>query len=71
MPKQSKGNEMKLKDGLEISSSEFWYDLTKGGYLNPEEMIEDPEIAAKVRDAVKLIKEFEYACKEQIDGFEM
>ena len=30
---------MKLKKGLENSSSEPWYDLSDGGYLKPEEIV--------------------------------
>lgn len=62
---------MKLKDGAEASSTDFWYDLSRGGYLKPEELIEDPEVAKKVTDAIALLTEFEDSCKEQIDGFEM
>lgn len=33
---------MKIKKGLEISSSDFWYDLCEG-YLKPEEILEDTD----------------------------
>lgn len=64
-------HEMKIKEDLEISTSEFWYDISKGGYIKPEEILVDPEMAKRVKDAVALVGAFEAACKEQIDGFEM
>ena len=60
---------MKLKEGLEIFTSEFWYDLTYGGYLDPEEMLENEEDIKKVKEAIKIIMEFERSCEEQIEGF--
>jgi hypothetical protein len=60
---------MKIKDGVEVSTSDFWYDLTSGGYLKPEEILEDPEDAKRVRDAIGTLMEFEQSCEEQIDGF--
>lgn len=60
---------MKIKDGCEASTSEFWYDLTSGGYLEPEEILENPEDAKKVREAIKIIMEFEASYEEQIEGF--
>ena len=60
---------MKLKKDLENSTSDFWYDLTKGGYLDPEEMCENKEDAEKVRKAIEIVEEFERSCEEQIEGF--
>jgi len=60
---------MKIKDECAASTSEFWYDLTDGGYLDPEDMLEDPEDVTRVRNAIAVIREFEAACNEQIDGF--
>ena len=62
---------MKIKQGAEASTSDFWYDLTSGGYLKPSELLEDHEVAKKVEEAVKLVQEFEEACREQIEGFDM
>lgn len=61
---------MRIKHGLEISSSDFWYDLTLGGYLKPEEICESPEDAKKVKEAIDLLCDFESSCNEQIEGFE-
>lgn len=60
---------MKLKENLEVSTSDFWYDLRSGGYLNPDEMCENPEDAQRVKDAIKVIQEFEKSCDEQIEDF--
>jgi len=60
---------MKVKKGLEISTSEFWYDLTDGGYLKPEEICENEEDAKKVIEAIKIIEDFRDSCEEQIEGF--
>lgn len=60
---------MEIKKGLEISSSEFWYDLTDGGYLEPLEICESPEDAAKVKKAIEIVLDFQKSCEEQIEGF--
>ena len=60
---------MKIKEGLEISTMDFWYDLTDGGYLDPDEICEDPADAKRVKDAIEIVKEFEESCDEQIEGF--
>lgn len=62
---------MKIKPGAKASSSDFWYDLTRGGYLKPSELLEDPEVAKKVQEAVDLVEQFEDACRDQIEGFDM
>ena len=61
---------MKIKDGCEVSTSDFWYDLTLGGYLKPEEMLENPEDAERVNEAIAVILDFYDSCEEQIEGFE-
>lgn len=60
---------MKIKDGCNAATSEFWYDLTSGGYLNPEEILESPADVKKVQAAIEIIMEFEESCEEQIEGF--
>ncbi len=37
------------------SSDGFWYDLTVGGYINLDKLIEDPAQLAKANDAVNLL----------------
>jgi hypothetical protein len=60
---------MKIKEGIEVSISEFWYDLTDGGYLKPEEILEDPKDIKRVQAAIDTIREFEASCEKQIEGF--
>jgi len=62
---------MKIKKDYQVVSTDFWYDLTYGGYLKPDEILEDPEDARRVRDAVAVLWEFEKSCPEQIGGFEL
>lgn len=60
---------MKIKAGCTASTSDFWYDLTSGGYLNPEDILENPEDIVRVKEAIEIIKEFEDSCIEQIEDF--
>jgi len=60
---------MKIKNNCQVSTMEFWYDLTDGGYLNPDEILENPEDAKRARDSIAVIKDFENSCEEQIPGF--
>ena len=60
---------MKIKKGIEVSTAEFWYDLTKGGYLKPEEILEDKEDIEKVKNAIAVVEEFEESCEKYIEGF--
>jgi len=60
---------MKIKEKCQASTAELWYDLTDGGYLDPDEILENPEDAKRVKDAIAVIKEFEESCEEQIEGF--
>ena len=61
---------MELKKDLKNSTDDFWYDLTMGGYLKPENMCADLEDAKRVREAINVVREFERACTDQIEGFE-
>jgi len=60
---------MKIKDGCKLSTNEFWYDLTVGGYLKPDEILENPEDIKRVTNAIEILIEFEVSCEEQINGF--
>ena len=60
---------MKIKDGCEATTADFWYDLTRGGYLRPGDILENPVDVQRVNDAVAVLVEFESACEAQIDGF--
>jgi len=60
---------MEVKKGLNVSSSDFWYDLADGGYLKPSEILVDKQDVMDVEAAIEILKEFETACSEQIEGF--
>ena len=47
-----------------IDNEGFWYALTSGGYLKPEDILEDAKEIAKVKEAIALIREFESICPE-------
>lgn len=49
---------MKIKEGLEISSSDFFYDLFYGGYLEPTDICKNLKDAKAVNNAIVLINEF-------------
>lgn len=59
---------MKIKEGCEVSTSEPWYDINNG-YVEPDKMLEDPEDAKRVYEAIAVVNEFFNACEEQIEGF--
>lgn len=60
---------MKIKKGLEVSTGDFWYDLTDEGYLKPYEICEDEVDAARMEDAIAVIQDFQRSCEEQIENF--
>lgn len=60
---------MKIKENLKISTPDFWYDLTDGGYLDPYEICETIDDADRVYEAMKVIEDFQNSCEEQIEGF--
>ena len=49
---------MELKKGLNISTEDFWYDLTDGGYIKPEEICQNQEDAEKVNYAIRTLQIF-------------
>ena len=55
---------MKVLDTAEpFATSDFWYDLTSGGYIKPEELVV-AEDAKKVNAAIAVIQEFEKTLEE-------
>ena len=50
---------MHIKDDIEvIVSDDKWYDLFDGGYIKPEEILEDYADIQKVEKAIETIEEF-------------
>lgn len=60
---------MQVNKECGASSSDFWYDLTDGGYLDPNKICTKQEDAERVIAAVFIVKEFQTSCEEQIEGF--
>ena len=56
---------MKFKKDAEITTSDFWYDLFDGGYIKPENLLESPEQAKEVNDAMKVLNKFYRAAEDQ------
>lgn len=50
---------MKFKKRDEpVFTTDPYYDLFEGGYVVPEELLEDPEDAKRVRAAMKVLEDF-------------
>jgi hypothetical protein len=60
---------IKIKKGLKISTADFWYDITDGGYLKPEEICELPEDAKRIRAALAILEDFRDSCEKKIKDF--
>ena len=48
----------KFKEGAEVYSSDWFYDMTYGGYIKPEELLEDEKQVAEVKSALQTIMRF-------------
>lgn len=46
------------------SSDGFWYDITYGGYIRPEELLENEHQLKQLNDALEVIRSFEEALEE-------
>ena len=46
------------KEADPVMITDFWYDLTSGGYIDPDKILE-PDDAKRVNDAIKVLREFE------------
>jgi len=60
---------MKIKENLEITTDDFWYDLFMGGYIRPEEICEDKEDIEKIKEAMIILKKFKWSCGDKIKDF--
>ena len=60
---------MEIKKGCKASTGDFWYDLTDGGYLEPEKICANKSDADKVNQAIEVIKDFQQSCEDQIEDF--
>lgn len=60
---------MRIKENCTAGTEDFWYDLSCGGYLKPENILENEEDIVKVKEAIEVLMEFESSCEESIEGF--
>ena len=53
-------NPLKFKEGIEpiAITDDFFYMCSSGGYVNPEKLLE-PDDALRVKEAIRLITQFE------------
>ena len=49
---------MKIKDGAGVTTGDFWYDFFEGGYIKPDELLEDQAEIDKVTAARETIEAF-------------
>jgi len=59
---------MKIRNGAEASTDDFWHSLTEG-YIDPEGILENESDIVRVKDAILVIEEFYNSCILQIGGF--
>ena len=45
------------------SSNGFWYDITMGGYILPERLLDDPQQLEKLEEAIGIVEDFEKTLK--------
>jgi len=60
--------EWNFKEDVEVFTEEFWYDLTDGGYIKPENVLADKEQIAKLQAAIDLVRSFEQAIDERSEN---
>jgi hypothetical protein len=56
---------MEFKEGALIVTSDFWYDLTSGGYIEPDKLLKNKEDVEAVKNAIRVIRDFESSADEQ------
>ena len=48
----------------EFFTDDFWYDLTDGGYINPDKLLLYPAQANQVKEAIAVLESFKEALEE-------
>ncbi len=56
---------MKFKKDASVSTNDFWYDLTDGGYINPRDLLEDEADIEKINDAIAIVEDFRNEMEEK------
>lgn len=47
-----------------VDNEGFWYALSSGGYLKPEDILEDENEVEEVKKAINVVENFERICPE-------
>jgi hypothetical protein len=55
---------MKLKKDAGVTTGDFWYDLFDGGYIVPEDLLENSDDIALVNNAIEVLKDFRESLEE-------
>lgn len=55
---------MTFKKDAKIVTDDFWYDLTDGGFIKPEDVLE-PMDAHKVSQALRILQEFQQEAEKK------
>lgn len=51
----------------EFFTVDFWYDLTNGGYINPDKLLIYDAQRKQVNDAISVLESFKGALEEHFD----
>ena len=49
---------MKFKKDAKVKTYDFFYDLTNGGYIKPNELLEDEKDIERINEAIETLTEF-------------
>jgi hypothetical protein len=52
---------MKFKKESKIFTSDLWYDIFDGGYIKPEDILDNPDDMIRLQEAIDTLKEFRNA----------
>ena len=52
------------KDASPISSADFWDDLIEGGYIEPEDFLDNVDDAQRVRRAINVLRAYRNVLEE-------
>ena len=67
MNKQEKSKKIEWKfkkDPKPQGEGDFWYDLTNGGYIKPEDVLADATQLAELQKAIAILESFQDALAE-------
>jgi len=56
---------MKFEKNARITTSDFWYDITDGGYIKPENLLENKADVLAVKKAIETLEDFRQSAEDQ------